>query len=92
MRTTGGKGLHLVVPLEPSLEWEQAKAFAKGVVAVPVRRDELKLSLRGNSYDIGKVRRRLSALGSDPWERFERSLRLLTAGMLEAIEPKGRKR
>ncbi len=30
-RTTGGKGLHVVVPLAPSLDWEGVKAFARGV-------------------------------------------------------------
>jgi bifunctional non-homologous end joining protein LigD len=31
LKSTGGKGLHVVVPIEPSVGWEQVKGFTKAV-------------------------------------------------------------
>ena len=37
LKSTGGKGLHLVVPLEPRAEWARVKAFSKTLVELMVR-------------------------------------------------------
>ena len=34
LKTSGGKGYHVVVPLEPVVEWDKIKEFAKSVVQV----------------------------------------------------------
>jgi bifunctional non-homologous end joining protein LigD len=39
LKSTGGKGLHLVTPVRPDATWEQAKAFAHWVVGVLAAED-----------------------------------------------------
>jgi bifunctional non-homologous end joining protein LigD len=31
LKTTGGKGLHIVVPIRPTLDWAAARSFTKGI-------------------------------------------------------------
>jgi bifunctional non-homologous end joining protein LigD len=136
VRTTGGKGLHVVVPLRPTTDWVGVKAFAKAVserhaadapsrlttklpkaqrqhkifidylrngrgataiasystrsrpgapVAVPVRWDELKSSLRPDQYSITNLRRRLAQLKEDPWGDFYDSQVAITPRMRKAV-------
>src|SRR5207237_4751539 len=33
LKTTGGKGLHVVAPIAPERDWEDVKAFARGIAA-----------------------------------------------------------
>jgi bifunctional non-homologous end joining protein LigD len=38
VKTTGGKGLHVVVPVEPAMAWEPAKAFTQSVAEALARK------------------------------------------------------
>jgi bifunctional non-homologous end joining protein LigD len=37
LKTTGGKGLHIVIPIRPELEWDEIKALCKGFADSLVR-------------------------------------------------------
>lgn len=57
LRTTGGKGLHVVVPIEPSRSWEHVKGFTKAVAELLERTFPdrftaklLKISRRGRIF------------------------------------------
>lgn len=52
VRTTGGKGLHVVVPLQPSARWDEAKAFSRALAQRHAREDP-----GGLTANMSKARR-----------------------------------
>jgi bifunctional non-homologous end joining protein LigD len=56
VKTTGGQGLHVVVPLEPSLDWTECLAFSRDVSTVLVRADPARYTItfgkRGREHKI----------------------------------------
>ena len=46
VKTTGGKGLHVVVPLVPSASWDQCLEFSREVAAAIVRKDPARYTIK----------------------------------------------
>jgi bifunctional non-homologous end joining protein LigD len=56
VKTTGGKGLHVVVPVEPSMEWEPAKAFTQSVAdALAKKRPERYVAVMSKRLRRGRI-------------------------------------
>lgn len=56
LKTTGGKGLHIVVPIEPVTPWDEAREFSKRFVEVMVREEPDKyLMTMTKQKRVGKI-------------------------------------
>lgn len=56
LRTTGGKGLHVVVPLEPKSDWDGVKAFARGLSEAVAASDPERLTTNmSKQRRVGKL-------------------------------------
>jgi bifunctional non-homologous end joining protein LigD len=56
LKTTGGKGLHIVVPITPSLEWDDLKALCKSFAESMVRAEPSKyLATISKAQRRGKI-------------------------------------
>jgi bifunctional non-homologous end joining protein LigD len=56
LRTTGGKGLHVVVPLRPACKWPQVKDFAQGLANTLVQLHPLEfLATASKAQRNGKI-------------------------------------
>jgi bifunctional non-homologous end joining protein LigD len=57
LKTTGGKGLHVVVPIRPTLDWSAARAFTKAIAETLARAapDRIVTSAASKSTRMGKI-------------------------------------
>jgi bifunctional non-homologous end joining protein LigD len=56
LKTTGGKGLHIVVPIVPTLDWDEVKAVCKGFADSLVRAEPAKyLATISKAQRKGKI-------------------------------------
>ncbi|MDQ6916990.1 MAG: DNA ligase D [Pseudomonadota bacterium] len=56
LKTTGGKGLHVVVPIRTTLDWDQAKGFTKAVADLMARTfPDRFLAVMSKSQRKGKI-------------------------------------
>ena len=56
LKTSGGKGLHVVVPLEPKAGWDSSKAFSKAVVDhVSQTLPQMFVNKAGGKNRVGKI-------------------------------------
>jgi bifunctional non-homologous end joining protein LigD len=56
VRTTGGKGLHVVVPIVPTRDWDTVKAFARGIAHEMADQDPRRyVDTASKSKRVGKV-------------------------------------
>ncbi|GGY71809.1 ATP-dependent DNA ligase [Cellvibrio zantedeschiae] len=56
LKTTGGKGIHIVIPLKPDAEWEYVKEFSKAIAQFMSRQiPERFVAKMGPKNRIGKI-------------------------------------
>lgn len=56
LRTSGGKGLHIVVPLKPSMPWQSVRTFARGVAeTLATRHPDRFVSVAGEDKRAGRI-------------------------------------
>ncbi len=97
MKTTGGKGLHVVAPIRPKFDWEKIKAFTHAFT-LQMEQDNSKLYIskmtkaaRTNKIFVDYLRNEWEATAVAPYSSRAR-LGMAAALPLEWAEPKSPKR
>jgi bifunctional non-homologous end joining protein LigD len=136
VKTTGGRGLHVVAPLQPHADWSECLAFSRGLseaferaqpdryttqfakagrtrkilvdylrnnrtntsiaaystraregapVSVPIRWEELRVSVEPKSFTVLTVPARLQRIAEDPWKGYWMCRQRLTRQRLNAL-------
>jgi len=55
LKTSGGKGLHLTIPIEPNVDWDRAKAFTETIAKSLVEKSDLFVANMRKDLRGGKV-------------------------------------
>jgi bifunctional non-homologous end joining protein LigD len=55
LKTSGGKGLHLTIPIVPNIDWDQAKSFCEAIAKDLVRQSDLFVANMRKDLRGGKV-------------------------------------
>jgi bifunctional non-homologous end joining protein LigD len=55
VKTTGGKGLHVVVPLQPGADWSRCLAFARAFSATLAEHEPLFTTMMGKQHRRGRI-------------------------------------
>ena len=79
LKTTGGKGLHIVTPIQRTVDWEEAKGFAKMVADHSKANEELKAIADARNVKLptvveGQHREHINDLGKKNRRRVRQSL------------------
>jgi bifunctional non-homologous end joining protein LigD len=55
LKTSGGKGLHITIPIEPNLDWDSAKSFSETIAKSLVEKSDLFVANMRKDLRDGKI-------------------------------------
>jgi DNA primase len=83
VKTTGGRGLHVVAPLKPRDDWAQCLEFARALADTLVRQRPARTPDR---FTARTVPNRLARLKADPWKAYGPTKQTIRRGAILALQ------